>query len=477
MTDVHEFTDLDPTEFHLVPEGASGFPVLLAKAVEEAVEVEKGRLKAKERHSLPDSDFAIPEKREYPINDESHARAALSMLHNASPEEQKRIKAAVHRRYPDIDSDDAKKQTAPDKDLHESEAESQTREVDAGPEGPVPSPDNDDHGEPRSMSFPHGPKGDGGGDTAPSTDTHEGEAEGQTHDNIEGNPTMKAEGDGRGSVMEDKDVDHSEEESQTKDDVEGNAHKADADSSPGSPAWEHKDVALGEKAEHLVEELAAVVREFTEREKAEGGASKQQWRVIRRVRSLIENPTILEKEFSGMSASEALKALDEADEARRDMKKAEKKAEAKKAKKQAEKKAAKAADKAAKAASSEDRIDALQKELDALTAKRPTVNGLGVTAMLREGGVQAENVLKSIEERKAEAEARLEKATTDFERTTAKAEFEGAARAVAMAKMVAKEQAHERGVPRSHMGPGWTDLFNGTTHSLPADRAVKGWDG
>ena len=65
--------------------------------------VEKAKLKAKQRRALPDSAFALPEKRAYPIQDESHARVALSMLHNASPAEQKKIKAAVHRRYPDIE--------------------------------------------------------------------------------------------------------------------------------------------------------------------------------------------------------------------------------------------------------------------------------------------------------------------------------------------------------------------------------------
>ena len=94
------------------------------------------------------------------------------------------------------------------------------------------------------------------------------------------------------------------------------------------------------------------------------------------------------------------------------------------------------------------------------------------------GGRRA--VIKSFQDRVTQAEARLAAAAAmgrDFERTTAAAELGSAQRSLAMAKMVMKEQAHERGVPRSHMGPGWTDLFNGTTHSLPADREVKGWDG
>lgn len=80
--------------------------------------VEKAKLKTKARDALPDSVFALPATREYPIHDENHARAALSMLHNASPDEQKKIKAAVHRRYPDIGNDDSKK-SVEDTDLTE----------------------------------------------------------------------------------------------------------------------------------------------------------------------------------------------------------------------------------------------------------------------------------------------------------------------------------------------------------------------
>jgi hypothetical protein len=79
----------------------------------KAADIEKAKLKSKERDALQDSDFALPDSREYPIQDESHARAALSMLHNASPEQQTKIKAAVHRKYPDIGSDDKEKTVDP----------------------------------------------------------------------------------------------------------------------------------------------------------------------------------------------------------------------------------------------------------------------------------------------------------------------------------------------------------------------------
>jgi hypothetical protein len=57
------------------------------------------RLKAATRNALPASDFAGP-GRSFPIEDPNHARAALSMAHNAS--DPGAIRAAVHRRFPGI---------------------------------------------------------------------------------------------------------------------------------------------------------------------------------------------------------------------------------------------------------------------------------------------------------------------------------------------------------------------------------------
>ena len=69
-------------------------------------------LDAAERRALPDSDFALPGKGEgpegkqagaYPINDEEHARLALSMVaQHGTPEEKKKVRAAVARKFPDI---------------------------------------------------------------------------------------------------------------------------------------------------------------------------------------------------------------------------------------------------------------------------------------------------------------------------------------------------------------------------------------
>lgn len=62
------------------------------------------QLTAKRRKALPDSAFAIPERRAYPIHDIAHARNALSRVaQHGTPEEKRRVRAAVKRRYPSID--------------------------------------------------------------------------------------------------------------------------------------------------------------------------------------------------------------------------------------------------------------------------------------------------------------------------------------------------------------------------------------
>ena len=61
------------------------------------------KLSSEERDKLPSDDFALP-GRHYPIHDENHAHAALSMVAKyGSPEEQRKVKAAVAMRYPHID--------------------------------------------------------------------------------------------------------------------------------------------------------------------------------------------------------------------------------------------------------------------------------------------------------------------------------------------------------------------------------------
>lgn len=61
------------------------------------------KLTTERREEIPGGDFALPGRR-YPIHDENHARAALTMAHYASPAEQEIIKRKVHARYPDIGS-------------------------------------------------------------------------------------------------------------------------------------------------------------------------------------------------------------------------------------------------------------------------------------------------------------------------------------------------------------------------------------
>lgn len=56
-----------------------------------------------QRDALPKTDFAIPEKRAYPIHDEKHARMALSMVSaHGTPDEVRKVRAAVKKRYPEI---------------------------------------------------------------------------------------------------------------------------------------------------------------------------------------------------------------------------------------------------------------------------------------------------------------------------------------------------------------------------------------
>lgn len=60
------------------------------------------KLNAAKRNALPGKDFAGPD-RSYPIENESHARNALSRVsQNGSPAVKKEVRAAVHRKFPSI---------------------------------------------------------------------------------------------------------------------------------------------------------------------------------------------------------------------------------------------------------------------------------------------------------------------------------------------------------------------------------------
>ena len=60
-------------------------------------------LSTKERKKLKKGSFALPGKRKYPIPDKAHARNALARVaQHGTPAEQKKVKAAVKKRYPGI---------------------------------------------------------------------------------------------------------------------------------------------------------------------------------------------------------------------------------------------------------------------------------------------------------------------------------------------------------------------------------------
>jgi hypothetical protein len=67
-------------------------------------------LSTKDRKKLPKKAFALPGKRKYPIPDKTHARNALARVaQHGTPAEQKKVRAAVKRRFPSIGKSKAKK--------------------------------------------------------------------------------------------------------------------------------------------------------------------------------------------------------------------------------------------------------------------------------------------------------------------------------------------------------------------------------
>lgn len=61
------------------------------------------KLTYKERKRLPAKEFAIPSARAYPIENEAHARNALARVSAyGTPREIAAVRAAVHRKYPEI---------------------------------------------------------------------------------------------------------------------------------------------------------------------------------------------------------------------------------------------------------------------------------------------------------------------------------------------------------------------------------------
>ena len=67
-------------------------------------------LTAKDRKKLSKRSFALPGKRKYPIPDKAHARNALARVaQNGTEQEQKKVKAAVRKRFPSIGKKKSKK--------------------------------------------------------------------------------------------------------------------------------------------------------------------------------------------------------------------------------------------------------------------------------------------------------------------------------------------------------------------------------
>ena len=74
------------------------------------------KLTSKQRKNLSGGEFAIPEKKAYPINDPAHARNALARVSQfGTPAEKSQVQAAVHRHFPDIGQDNKDKKPVPKK--------------------------------------------------------------------------------------------------------------------------------------------------------------------------------------------------------------------------------------------------------------------------------------------------------------------------------------------------------------------------
>ncbi len=535
------FASIDPTRVDAVGTPANGIPFLILKQADpeellkEFVDglcevsgcptchdryqalndtdgfVEKARLKAKERDALSDSDFAFPKQRKEPLPDAAHVRDAMArfeQVQGVSAEERKeaarRILARAKHFGIHVSEDTAvaraAKQTAPDKSVPEGEAESQTDEHIDGPEGPVGGPEAHDGGEPghQSLGDVKPPMADGQGDTAPDKGVPTGEAESQTRELGKAGPPE----DGTGDHLADGEHQTAGAEAAAEHQTEEIGKAGSADSDPGSSAWEHKDVELGERAEALTNELGEVVHEFTQREKAEGGASKSTRRALSRVRQLLENPAAI-KEMARMttSAAEALKMLDEADAARRaekTAKKAQDKAFRKAVAKAAAKKAAKAAPKddettakgaeapeAAKSTTKLSKSD-LRKQVEGLQGtvaklaaqdgRRIPVNAAGVTAFLRNPETQ-ESAFKAFEDAVGAAEADLAKAkeaSNEYALAQARRDLLQAKNQLTAVKMIAGEHARTHDIEmvvRAQRGQGVPLLSN--RHQLPDDNRLR----
>jgi hypothetical protein len=92
------------TLIHREANGVGGLSQLIRKmaGTDKTKSLKEKTLTAKGRKHIKKSNFALPGGR-YPIHDISHARNALARVaQHGSPDEQKKVKAAVHRKYPSL---------------------------------------------------------------------------------------------------------------------------------------------------------------------------------------------------------------------------------------------------------------------------------------------------------------------------------------------------------------------------------------
>lgn len=76
-------------------------PLMPQRRFRDTVSWSEAELSTRQRNELPASGFALPGRR-FPIPDETHARNALARASTLSPADQAKVKAAVRRRFPDI---------------------------------------------------------------------------------------------------------------------------------------------------------------------------------------------------------------------------------------------------------------------------------------------------------------------------------------------------------------------------------------
>ena len=99
-------TDLDRTRVHLSDRpGSHAAPAARLSAGRRSGHTVgmPTELTSKERKKLRKKQFALPGKRKYPIPDKAHARNALARVaQKGTPAEQRKVRAAVRKRFPSI---------------------------------------------------------------------------------------------------------------------------------------------------------------------------------------------------------------------------------------------------------------------------------------------------------------------------------------------------------------------------------------